>query len=40
MGYPTSYEIRPGHNAMSLLVPEDWPQRRAGFTDHHLWVTP
>lgn len=40
MGYPTAYELVPEHNAMSLLSPDDWPQRRAGFTDHMLWVTP
>jgi len=40
LGYPVGYEIRPGHNAASLLLPEDYPQRRAGFTDYQLWVTP
>lgn len=40
LGYPVSYEIKPGHNAMTLLLPEDYPRRRAGFIDHHLWVTP
>lgn len=40
LGYPTSYEIKPEHNAMPLLAPDDWPQRRAGFTEHTLWVTP
>jgi primary-amine oxidase len=39
-GYPVGYEIMGGENAMSLLVPEDYPQRRAGFTDYQLWVTP
>jgi primary-amine oxidase len=40
LGYPTSYQIRPGHSASSLLLEEDYPQRRAGFTRHALWVTP
>ncbi len=40
LGYPVSYELKPGANAVSLLRPDDWPQRRAGFTDYHLWVTP
>jgi primary-amine oxidase len=40
LGYPTSYELRPGHGAASLLLPEDYPQQRAGFTQHALWVTP
>jgi primary-amine oxidase len=39
LGYPVGYEIMPGDNAMSLLLPEDYPQRRAGFTDYQLWVT-
>jgi primary-amine oxidase len=40
LGYPTSFELRPGHGAATLLLPEDYPQRRAGFTRHALWVTP
>jgi primary-amine oxidase len=40
LGYPVSYEIKPVDNAMSLLLPEDFPRRRGGFVDHHLWVTP
>ena len=40
LGYPVGYEVKPGHNAMSLLSDDDYPQRRAGFTRHHLWVTP
>jgi primary-amine oxidase len=39
MGYPVGYELMPGDNAMSLLSPDDFPQRRAGFTDYQLWVT-
>lgn len=39
LGYPVGYQIMPGENAMSLLLPEDYPQRRAGFTDFQLWVT-
>jgi primary-amine oxidase len=40
LGYPVSYEISPGHNVMTLLSPDDMPRKRAGFIDHHLWVTP
>jgi primary-amine oxidase len=40
MGYPTSYQIKPGHSDDSMLAKDDWPQRRAGFTEHALWVTP
>jgi primary-amine oxidase len=39
-GYPTSYELVPGLNTVSLLSPDDPPRRRANFIDHHLWVTP
>ena len=40
LGYPASYQLKPGTNLISLLSPDDFPQRRAGFTDFHLWVTP
>ena len=39
-GYPTSFQVLPGRNANTLLSPDDYPRRRAGFIDHHLWVTP
>ena len=39
LGYPASYQLRAKTNAVSLLSPDDFPQRRAGFTDFHLWVT-
>ena len=40
LGYPTSYEIMPGVSAASLLPSDEWPQKRAGFSEHQLWVTP
>ena len=40
VGYPTSYQLMPGRNANTLLSADDYPRRRAGFIDHHLWVTP
>jgi primary-amine oxidase len=40
VGYPTSYQIMPGKNVNTLLSRDDYPRRRAGFIDHHLWVTP
>lgn len=40
VGYPTSYQLMPGRNTNTLLSPDDYPRRRAGFIEHHLWVTP
>ena len=40
VGYPTSYQLKPGGNAHTLLSADDYPRRRVGFIDHHLWVTP
>jgi primary-amine oxidase len=40
VGYPTSYQLMPGMTSMTLLGSDDYPRRRAGFIDHHLWVTP
>jgi primary-amine oxidase len=40
VGYPTSYQLMPGMNAMTLLAADDYARRRAAFIDHHLWVTP
>ena len=40
VGYPTSYQLMPGKNTNTLLSSDDYPRRRAGFIDHHLWVTP
>lgn len=40
VGYPTSFQVMPGRNANTLLSDDDYPRRRAGFIDHHLWVTP
>lgn len=39
-GYNTSYQLVPGMSIETLLTPDDYPRRRAGFIDHHLWVTP
>lgn len=40
LGNPVSYQIKHEGNAVSLLSQDDFPQRRAGFTNYHLWVTP
>lgn len=39
-GYPVSYQLLAGMNVHTLLTEDDYPRRRAGFIDHHLWVTP
>jgi Cu2+-containing amine oxidase len=39
LGYPVGYEVMGGDNALSLLVPGDYPPKRAGFKDYHVWVT-
>ncbi len=39
-GDPVGYEISGGHGAMTLMLPDDYLQKRAAFTDHTLWVTP
>ena len=38
-GSPVGYQIV-GHGALTLLTEDDYMQRRAGFTNHTLWVTP
>jgi primary-amine oxidase len=38
-GDPVGYMIA-GHGSMTLLRPDDYIQRRAGFTDFNLWATP
>ena len=40
VGYRTSYQLMPGSNGNTLMTADDYPRRRAGFIDHHLWVTP
>jgi len=40
VGYATSYQLVPGTNGATLLTEDDFPRRRAGFINHHLWVTP
>ncbi len=39
LGYPTSFELKPGHSAISLFSPDDNPQLRGGFSQYCLWVT-
>ncbi len=40
VGYPASYQLVPGTNARPLVPMDEPPHARAGFIDHHLWVTP
>lgn len=41
LGHNPGYILRPtGSAAYSLLAKNDFVQRRAGFTDYNLWVTP
>ena len=40
LGQNTSYEIMPGETGISLLPSTEWPQKRAAFSEHNLWVTP
>jgi primary-amine oxidase len=39
LGQHPGYELRPGHSVTSMLSPDDFPQRRAGFTAAPLWIT-
>jgi primary-amine oxidase len=39
LGQHPGYELRPEHSATSLLAPDDFPQRRAGFSAAPLWIT-
>ena len=38
LGYHPGYQIA-GRGPTSLLNSDDWPQRRAGFSAHNLWIT-
>jgi primary-amine oxidase len=39
LGHPASYMLVPGTNAVPYLAPTSTVRKRAGFVDHHLWVT-
>jgi primary-amine oxidase len=40
LGRPVAYDLVPGHNVASFAARGSSLRRRAGFLDHHLWVTP
>jgi primary-amine oxidase len=40
MGEPVGYKFFPGDNAVPFASPNAWWRKRAGFVNHHVWVTP
>jgi primary-amine oxidase len=40
LGQPVAYDLVPGDNVQPFAAPDSSFRRRAGFVDHHLWVTP
>uniref|UniRef100_A0A914CM29 Amine oxidase n=1 Tax=Acrobeloides nanus TaxID=290746 RepID=A0A914CM29_9BILA len=40
MGQPVGYKFYPGENAIPFASPNSWWRKRAGFVNHHVWVTP
>jgi primary-amine oxidase len=40
LGESTAYKFFPGDNAFPFASPKAWWRKRAGFVDHHVWVTP
>jgi primary-amine oxidase len=40
VGAPVGYKFFPGDNAFPLASRNAWWRRRAGFVNHHVWVTP
>ena len=40
LGQQTSFAIMPGETGISILPSTEWPQKRAGWSEHNLWVTP
>jgi len=39
LGYPTGYQLLPGHTDTSILAPDDPVQVRAGFSAYTLWTS-
>ena len=37
---PVGYRFYPGDNALPFGAPGAWWRKRAGFVEHHVWVTP
>ena len=40
VGEPIGYKFFPGDNAFPLASRNAWWRKRAGFVNHHVWVTP
>lgn len=40
VGQPVGYRFMPGDNSIPYASPQAWWRKRAGFVDHHVWVTP
>jgi primary-amine oxidase len=40
VGEPVGYKFLPGDNCVPLASKNAWWRKRAGFVNHHVWVTP
>lgn len=40
VGDPVAYKFVPGDNCFPMASPNAWWRKRAGFVNHHVWVTP
>jgi len=40
VGEPVGYKFMPGDNCMPFASKNAWWRKRAGFVDHHVWITP
>jgi primary-amine oxidase len=40
VGEPVGYKFFPGDNTVPMAGQDAWWRRRAGFVNHHIWVTP
>lgn len=40
VGQPVAYKFFPGDNSVPFASPNAWWRKRAGFVNHHVWVTP
>lgn len=40
LGEPVGYKFMPGDNSVPMASKNAWWRKRAGFVNHHVWVTP